>query len=170
MFVWQNGTISDLTGANYAGYLFNKRGDMVGWRQPYTSGYQELVWRQGIFEPTGLRFAPTDFNDRDQILTQNVPQKWNLGPPLSVGQRKPPRVSGARLAIGVFGGIVGLLTDLRALRGESTGVNLFVQGVIEDAGEVVDSLDAAQEVLWLAVGPETATSSSEFDDEEHFET
>ena len=44
-------------------------------------------------------------------------------------------------------GIVGLLTDLRGMRGESTGVNLFVQGVIEDAGEIVDSLDAAQEVL-----------------------
>jgi hypothetical protein len=44
-------------------------------------------------------------------------------------------------------GIVGLLTDIRGPRGESTGMNLFVQGVIEDAGEIVDSLDAAQEVL-----------------------
>ena len=44
-------------------------------------------------------------------------------------------------------GIVGLLTDLRGLRGESTGVNLFVQGVIEDAGGIVDSLDAAQQML-----------------------
>lgn len=43
-------------------------------------------------------------------------------------------------------GIVGLLTDLRALRGQS-GLNLFVQGVIEDAGEIVNSLDAAQDVL-----------------------
>ena len=44
-------------------------------------------------------------------------------------------------------GIVGLLTDLRGLRGESTGVNLFVRGVVEDAGEIVDSFEAAQEVL-----------------------
>jgi nucleoside 2-deoxyribosyltransferase len=44
-------------------------------------------------------------------------------------------------------GIVGLLTDFRKRRGESAGVNLFVQGVIEDAGEIVDSLEAAQAVL-----------------------
>ena len=44
-------------------------------------------------------------------------------------------------------GIVGLLTDIRGRRGESSGVNLFVQGVIEDAGEIVDSFDAAQAVL-----------------------
>src|SRR5262245_23457931 len=44
-------------------------------------------------------------------------------------------------------GIVGLLTDLRRRRGESSGLNLFVQGVIEDAGEIVDSLEAAQAVL-----------------------
>ena len=31
-------------------------------------------------------------------------------------------------------GIVGLLTDIRGMRGESTGVNLFVQGAIEDVG------------------------------------
>ena len=44
-------------------------------------------------------------------------------------------------------GVVGLLTDIRGRRGESTGINLFVQGVIEDAGEVVDSFDAARAVL-----------------------
>ena len=44
-------------------------------------------------------------------------------------------------------GIVGLLTDMRGRRGESTGLNLFVQGVIEDAGEIVDSLEAAAAVL-----------------------
>jgi nucleoside 2-deoxyribosyltransferase len=44
-------------------------------------------------------------------------------------------------------GIVGLLTDMRGRRGESSGVNLFVRGVIENAGEIVDSLDAAQAVL-----------------------
>ena len=44
-------------------------------------------------------------------------------------------------------GIVGLLTDLRGLRGETHGVNLFVKGVIEDAGEIVDSFDLALEVL-----------------------
>jgi len=44
-------------------------------------------------------------------------------------------------------GIVGLLTDLRGLRGETHGVNLFVKGVIEDAGEIVDSFDRALEVL-----------------------
>jgi Nucleoside 2-deoxyribosyltransferase len=44
-------------------------------------------------------------------------------------------------------GIVGLLTDIRGFRGESTGINLFVQGVIEDAGEIVDSFDAAHAAL-----------------------
>jgi hypothetical protein len=44
-------------------------------------------------------------------------------------------------------GIVGLLTDIRGRRGESTGVNLFVQGVIEDAGEIVGSIEEAREVL-----------------------
>ena len=44
-------------------------------------------------------------------------------------------------------GIVGLLTDIRGQRGESIGVNLFVQGVIEDAGRVVGSIDEALEVL-----------------------
>jgi nucleoside 2-deoxyribosyltransferase len=44
-------------------------------------------------------------------------------------------------------GIVGLLTDIRGRRGESTGVNLFVQGVIEDVGEIVDSFDAAHAAL-----------------------
>jgi hypothetical protein len=44
-------------------------------------------------------------------------------------------------------GIVGLLTDLRGLRGETHGVNLFVKGVIEDVGEIVDSFDRALAVL-----------------------
>ncbi len=44
-------------------------------------------------------------------------------------------------------GIVGLLTDIRGGRGESTGINLFVQGVIEDGGEIVDSFDAAHAAL-----------------------
>jgi nucleoside 2-deoxyribosyltransferase len=44
-------------------------------------------------------------------------------------------------------GIVGLLTDIRGARGESLGVNLFVQGVIEDAGRIVATLDDALETL-----------------------
>jgi hypothetical protein len=44
-------------------------------------------------------------------------------------------------------GIVGLLTDIRGGRGESAGINLFVQGVIEDAGEIVDSFEAAHAAL-----------------------
>jgi nucleoside 2-deoxyribosyltransferase len=49
-------------------------------------------------------------------------------------------------------GIVGLVTDLRALRdtereGEARGLNLFVVGCIEAAGRVVTSLDEAQRVL-----------------------
>ena len=44
-------------------------------------------------------------------------------------------------------GIVGLLTDIRGMRGESTGVNLFVQGVIEDVGRIVGSIDEARDVL-----------------------
>ena len=44
-------------------------------------------------------------------------------------------------------GIVGLLTDIRAMRGESTGVNLFVQGAIEDVGGIVSSLEEAHDVL-----------------------
>ena len=44
-------------------------------------------------------------------------------------------------------GVVGLLTDIRSRRGESTGVNLLVQGVIEEAGEIVGSIDEARDVL-----------------------
>jgi hypothetical protein len=48
-------------------------------------------------------------------------------------------------------GIVGLLTDIRGLRGESKGVNLFVQGAIEDVGRIVASFDEVREVLraWI---------------------
>jgi nucleoside 2-deoxyribosyltransferase len=44
-------------------------------------------------------------------------------------------------------GIVGLLTDIRRSRGESAGVNLLVQGAIEDAGQIVSSIDEARDVL-----------------------
>jgi len=49
-------------------------------------------------------------------------------------------------------GIVGLVTDLRALRdsereGEARGLNLFVVGCIEAGGTICTSLDAAQAVL-----------------------
>jgi hypothetical protein len=44
-------------------------------------------------------------------------------------------------------GIIGLLTDIRCLRGESTGINLFVQGAIEDVGRIVASIDEARDVL-----------------------
>ncbi len=49
-------------------------------------------------------------------------------------------------------GIVGLVTDLRALRdtereGEARGLNLFVVGCIEVGGTICTSLDAAQAVL-----------------------
>jgi hypothetical protein len=44
-------------------------------------------------------------------------------------------------------GIVGLLTDIRGMRGESTGVNLFVQGAIEDVGRIVASIEEARDVL-----------------------
>ncbi len=54
-------------------------------------------------------------------------------------------------------GIVGLVTDLRALRdsersGEARGLNLFVVGCIEAAGRICTSLDDAQAVLdgWRA--------------------
>ncbi len=58
-------------------------------------------------------------------------------------------------------GIVGLVTDLRATRdsereGEARGLNLFVVGCIEAAGEICTSLDAAQAVLqrWREAGAE----------------
>jgi hypothetical protein len=44
-------------------------------------------------------------------------------------------------------GIVGLLTDIRGMRGESRGVNLFVEGAIEDVGRIVTSIEEAREVL-----------------------
>ena len=44
-------------------------------------------------------------------------------------------------------GIVGLLTDIRGMRGESTGVNLFLQGAIEDVGRIVASIDEARDIL-----------------------
>ena len=44
-------------------------------------------------------------------------------------------------------GIVGLLTDMRGTRGESTGINLFVQGAIEDGGRIVVTIEEARDVL-----------------------
>ena len=44
-------------------------------------------------------------------------------------------------------GIIGLLTDIRGTRGESTGVNLFVRGTIEDVGRIVTSFEEARDVL-----------------------
>ena len=44
-------------------------------------------------------------------------------------------------------GIVGLLTDIRGTRGESTGINLFVQGAIEDVGRIVTSIEEARDAL-----------------------
>jgi hypothetical protein len=44
-------------------------------------------------------------------------------------------------------GIVGLLTDIRGQRGESTGLNLFVLAAIEDVGCVVASIEEARDVL-----------------------
>ena len=44
-------------------------------------------------------------------------------------------------------GIVGLLTDMRGARGESTGINLFLQGAIEDVGRIVASIEEARDVL-----------------------
>ncbi|MGL6278590.1 MAG: hypothetical protein ACRC50_03435 [Gaiella sp.] len=42
---------------------------------------------------------------------------------------------------------MGLITDVRGMRGESRGVNLFVQGAIEDGGRIVASIDEALAVL-----------------------
>ena len=45
-------------------------------------------------------------------------------------------------------GVVGLLTDLRGSRGESSGINLFVEGCIEaTGGDVVSSFDDALAAL-----------------------
>src|ERR1700712_2492673 len=45
-------------------------------------------------------------------------------------------------------GVVGLLTDLRGSRGESSGLNLFVEGRIEaTGGEVVSTFDDALAAL-----------------------
>jgi nucleoside 2-deoxyribosyltransferase len=44
-------------------------------------------------------------------------------------------------------GVVGLLTDIRGMRGESTGVNLFVRGAIEDIGRIVASIDEARDLF-----------------------
>ena len=52
-------------------------------------------------------------------------------------------------------GVVGLLTDLRGSRGESSGVNLFVEGCIEaTGGGVVSSFDDALAVLRRLCGRE----------------
>jgi hypothetical protein len=50
-------------------------------------------------------------------------------------------------------GIVGLLTDLRGTLGhEGHGLNLFVQGCVEAAGKITDSMDEVVETLngWRA--------------------
>ena len=50
-------------------------------------------------------------------------------------------------------GVIGLLTDLRGSRGESSGVNLFVQGCIEaTGGRIVETFDEALEALRVLRG------------------
>jgi hypothetical protein len=44
-------------------------------------------------------------------------------------------------------GIVGLSTDLRGKRSEGHGLNLFVEGCIEAAGEICDSIEGVLAVL-----------------------
>ena len=45
-------------------------------------------------------------------------------------------------------GVVGLLTDLRGSRGESNGLNLFVEGCIEaSGGDIVSSFEDALAAL-----------------------
>jgi hypothetical protein len=56
-------------------------------------------------------------------------------------------------------GIVGLVTDLRGARsGEGHGLNLFVEGCIEAAGEIVRDVEAAVAVLarWADAQPATS--------------
>jgi predicted enzyme related to lactoylglutathione lyase len=54
-------------------------------------------------------------------------------------------------------GIVGLLTDFRGtVRSEGHGLNLFVKGCIESAGEVCESLDAVLAALERLGGPRAA--------------
>jgi nucleoside 2-deoxyribosyltransferase len=53
-------------------------------------------------------------------------------------------------------GVVGLLTDLRGTRGESTGVNLFVAGcILATGGEIVSSFDEALAALKRLRGDQT---------------
>jgi len=42
--------------------------------------------------------------------------------------------------------IVDPLTDMHRTRGESTGINLFVPGAIEDVGHIVSSIEEARDV------------------------
>ena len=44
-------------------------------------------------------------------------------------------------------GIVGLLTDIRGTHSESTRINLFVRGTIENVGRIVTSIEEARDVL-----------------------
>ncbi|MFM8897729.1 MAG: hypothetical protein ACKOFL_02675, partial [Actinomycetota bacterium] len=48
-------------------------------------------------------------------------------------------------------GIIGLVTDTRVIRDrnmiDGKGINLFVRGCVEDAGEVVDKFEKALPIL-----------------------
>ena len=55
-------------------------------------------------------------------------------------------------------GIVGLLTGIRGMRGESTGVNLFVRGAIEDVGRIVASIEEARRTPSLEINEAPAPS------------
>ena len=60
-------------------------------------------------------------------------------------------------------GIIGLVTDTRVIRDrnmiDGKGINLFVRGCVEDAGEVVDNFEKALPLLkkWRS---ELATSNT----------
>jgi nucleoside 2-deoxyribosyltransferase len=109
-----------------------------------------------VFAPHEHELALGDAIGPAEILAQDRPGIETANAMLAILDG-PSVDDGTACEIGMFHGlmrsdpekkgIVGLLTDIRSSRGESTGLNLFVQGVIEDVGEMVGSIEEARDVL-----------------------
>jgi hypothetical protein len=137
----------------------------------YFAGPLFTPYERGYIDECAARLRAEDFDvfvpHEHELAQSDTTPEWifakdmeGLGPANAVlALLDGPMVDdGTACEIGIFyglqqsdptkKGIVGLLTDLRGTRGESSGVNLFVEGCIEaSGGEIVGDLDAALAIL-----------------------
>ena len=137
----------------------------------YFAGPLFTPYERGYIDECAARLRADDFDvfvpHEHELAQSDTTPEWifakdmdGLGPANAVlALLDGPMVDdGTACEIGIFyalmqsdpekKGVVGLLTDLRGSRGESSGLNLFVEGCIEaSGGAIVNDLDAAVTLL-----------------------